>query len=245
MKPLFPSLSTARTIQRDIVKRQDALLEQSRTIAKKASKVSDLDEHAQRLVRLGFTHAHELRERSRIIDDSAKYAADTIHADEAARKYPGFRFVSSKVMNDVCKDYGLVITTVDRYLGRVPDFAAKAIENSGIIKSGFEVICQYSLGGSAYREGFYDTEAEAKNSIRHKYVGLNSPRYSVRPAMSHVLHIAAPSKAVRLNDHEEIVGNRIVKKDPIVMVNVSGGYVVLTAWDEEGRDPRILNPASN
>lgn len=60
------------------------------------------------------------------------------------------------------------------------------------------------------------------------------------------LMIVAPNKHMKAGVNEQKKGNRLVEvQDPIVCLDVEGGYIVLAAWGEEGSDPRILNPLSN
>lgn len=62
------------------------------------------------------------------------------------------------------------------------------------------------------------------------------------------LMIAAPVKEMAIESNEQVVNGDIVAiptLDPIVCLEVKGGYIVLAAWGEEGQDPKVFNAESN
>lgn len=60
------------------------------------------------------------------------------------------------------------------------------------------------------------------------------------------LMIVAPNRHMKAGVNEQKKGRRLVEvQDPIVCLDVEGGYIVLAAWGEEGSDPAILNPLNN
>lgn len=67
------------------------------------------------------------------------------------------------------------------------------------------------------------------------------------------LMIAAPAHQMRMGPNEfrttdgtiEEVKPAVMVFDPIVCLEVKGGYIVLAAWGEEGQDPRVFNSANN
>jgi hypothetical protein len=60
------------------------------------------------------------------------------------------------------------------------------------------------------------------------------------------LMIAAPQKDMRIDFDERVDENgNIVVQDPIVCLQVNGGYIVLAAWGEEGQDPQVFNVTNN
>lgn len=63
------------------------------------------------------------------------------------------------------------------------------------------------------------------------------------------LMIAAPAHQMRMHQNEVRTAQGTIAEvrtlDPIVCLEVKGGYIVLAAWGEEGQDPRVFNSANN
>ena len=240
MNTLLDRYASAKRIQRTIRDRQDALVREARSIIDDVGAVAT-DEHADRLRRLGFAGSNAVREQDRLRSNAEKMRTDMERQEEYAMKYPGFRFVAEAVMKAVCAKYKLVIGGVDRYLGDVPEWAAKVVERSGIPTHAYNVYNVYSVGFfMEAKVNSFLTFSEAEK-YRERYTNVS--HFKVRHEPN--LLIAAPKRLMRIKANEEVRGHRIVRRDPIVMVEVPGGYIVLAAWDEEGRDPRILNAGNN
>lgn len=238
---LLNKFASAKTIQTDLVKRQEAVIAEAQSILKEAEAAAT-DKHSERLLALGFTKSIEARQALERKKKASKVMEVVKANEDVALKYPGFRFVSKNVMNEVCKDYGLVIGGVERYTGKVPDWVPLAIERSGIIKM-VDVFYEFYASGRVYIKRIIKTDED-----RVQYQGMVKADPSCRRIVNgpnHELLIAAPKSMMLIGKDEKVEGYRIVKKDPIVMIEVTGGYVVLAAWDEEGRDPRIINTSNN
>lgn len=232
MKNPLNAFAGARTIQRRILSKQDELVREARALAN--ADTSRHDAHLERLRSLGFTNVEEVRRESNALTRKNLVRQTLEQQEEYALKYPGFRFVATAVMEEVCAQYGLVIGAVDRYLGQVPEWAAKVISESGV------------MGDLVWRVWYRSSllhQYESQEEIPARY--LKDPDLTIRGEHRHALLIAAPRRNMLVRANEEVRNHRIVRKDPIVMIAVPGGYIVLAAWDEEGRDPRILNPANN
>lgn len=245
MLSVLNRFASAKTIQKELVARQKAVLQEARALVAQPAEAPD---QAERLLKLGFTQANVVREADQdkrgILEMRIRMQADM------ALRYPGFRFVESEVMHAVCEKYKLVIGGVDRYLGDVPEFALRTIEGCGLLSPRYWVM-QNALKNwfpTQVRVKSYLNEEDAKaaaNKHNARIANTWEDSQSVQIAPEHLLLIAAPQKLMRLNRNEEVRGNRIVRRDPIVMIEMPEGYLVITAWDEEGRDPRILNASNN
>lgn len=238
----FARFATAKTIQRSLVRKQEALIAEAKDIIRQAEQ-AETDEHAQLVEKLGFVSSVEVRKRKEKEEEARKRMAAVKANEEVAMKYPGFRFVSKKVMEDVCKDYGLVLGGIDRYTGTVPKWAAKAIAESGIMKEAEVLMGRTLVRGEHYVHHVFNGEPNDAY-YRHEFA-RNPHTFWIEKRMMPELLIAAPKKMMLLRAGEEVRGYQIVKRDPIVCFAVSGGYVVIAAWDEEGRDPRIINTQNN
>jgi hypothetical protein len=239
---------TAEMIQREIVEKQDALLSDALSIIQKAA-AKDASAKASRLKALGFTSTKEVASAEELekVEKAAKVVSDA--DQEAATKYPGFKFISKDVMTEVCAKYGLVLGGVDRYKGEVPDWALAAIERSGVVKKAFEgqrLSTRLGMVGDALKSFSVWVDS---HSFVGEPTGWARDHYSkdgYRIVERSNLLIAAPAKEMVVHPYEKVENGRIIQvKDPIVCVEVSGGYVVLAAWGEEGQDPRVFNSNLN
>jgi hypothetical protein len=128
---------------------------------------------------------------------------------------------------------------VDRYKGEVPDWALTAIVNSGIEVNEYSVLVHTSVG--SYTK-VYEHKQAAEDYANECKMGGNWTHVGKRSRFL----IAAPISDMEVRRNERVENGRIVKvEDPIVCVEVSGGYVVLAAWGEEGQDPRVFNSNLN
>lgn len=242
LQRLFPA--SAQTIQNDIRDRQNALVREARALL--AAPEAEENVRVERLQRLGFTGVPEVTaENNRTLRKAQ--LTERLEKEEAyAMQYPGFRFVSADVMNDVCTKYGLVIGEVYRFTGEVPSWALDVIERSGLVQSGFIVYYRDWMRAINRRVSWHQSKEQAEEKLKELATNRLVPEVlHIGAAPKNELLIAAPKKMMRVNADEEVRNHRIVKRDPIVMIEVPGGFVVLAAWDEEGRDPRILNASNN
>lgn len=254
---------TAKEVQQEILTAQQALVREARELLQHADARV---EHAERLQRIGFSRSED----AQVLEDirSARQLNDL--RERYALKYPGKTFIPKSSMDQVCKRYGLVVAGIDRYTGKVPKWAAKTIEenmylahaavvetdwrgrpvpikNAKGLHVGDKVLCngrEYSVtrvDGRSFAIGRRDESPEA--FIRR----LGRPDIHYRILQSEVrLVIAAPAEEMHLDWNEQLAGNRIVLvEDPIVSLEVDGGYIVLAAWGEEGQDPQVFNAADN
>lgn len=172
------------------------------------------------------------------------HARVTNAEQEAATKYPGFKFIATDVMQEVCKKYGLIVGGVDRYKGEVPEWVLGVIERSGVPTKSYQLGVVYN--GSGYVEyGRYASMQMAQDAAK----GLDESadgKYMTHISSHSSLLIAAPAKEMEVNRWERVKNGRIVEvKDPIVCIEVTGGYCVIAAWGEEGQDPRVFNANVN
>lgn len=174
---------------------------------------------AKRLAAQGFGSnveviEHEELERNK--KEALKNANYILHYNQ---KYPVNKFLVEKDVERICKKYNLVLGKIEQYKGFVPDKNLKEIESFRIHDED--------------RVGFSHTG---------RFTGKNED--GRRMVSGNTLHIVAPLKDMDLKSWE-LEGYKLVKKsppDPVVLFEVKGGYLILTAWGDEASDPIIQNP---
>lgn len=246
---------SAKEIQTNLKNAQVAMFERADLVVKNSTKEI---ERSRKLKSIGFDQAVGADFENRIARDIQVVTSNSLYQ----KMYPGFRFIPNHVMTDVCNEYGLVVGPVDRYRGQVPDWALDHLDrNKHLFKQKREVTVSYeelSVGDN------YETDDEWNNiyvsSRNDKFtnvvlsnfysgdkrsVGMNNKAKVTVYMKPPKLVIAAPIDMMDTSGMRLDGVNLVENLDPIVCLQFKEGYVVLAAWDEEGKDPRILNSELN
>lgn len=153
-------------------------------------------------------------------------------------EYPGYKFIPTKVFDDVCERYNLYTSTPERYIKEVPDKNLEEIDNF-IGKYG-TVWLKYSRWRGSGRQTL---EQESKEEIFLSEFEMANAHTSYRIKNSAKIDITAPLGHFNL-DKSEISG-RVIRdmkvKDPIVSRTVEGGRIIISVWDKEADIPEIKN----
>jgi hypothetical protein len=247
--PGMPAL-TAEAIQRELVDAEDRLMAEVNEILNAPAFV---DAKAQRLQHLGFNQSSDTRRYQEAEAARQRAEQQGAHRRAAEARYPALKFIGEAAMDHICRKYRLLIGSVDRYTGTVPEWALPQIER---VKT---IVTHY--GGQARRVnrsegllyGSYPSHAKPHASLERDwgfYDGLHTEdkelaeAHGMKPVHPTLL-IAAPIHLMR-HEKREVRGFKIIPvQDPIVCFYTEGGYMVLAAWGEEGRDPEVFNAENN
>ncbi len=218
---------TAEMIKRDFDRASDVIVE--------TLKHTSHDEHsrmrkkAARLKSLGFSKTSEVREYN-IMEDALK----------SIREFSPYRFITEEAVESICKKYGLLFGSSSRYLGEIPEKNLIEIEK-------FESYQEQKDKKYPKPRDHRSWHEEIHNVPR----GVWAPRFEtdgfltrLREVMAPKYHIAAPVNMMEHTADELKEGYKIVD-DPIVFKSVPGGYLIITAWGSEAKDPVIFNPSRN
>lgn len=252
---------TAKEIQLEVLTAQQALIAEAERIV---SGKDDNERHVSELEALGFTGSSSALTakmvKSKELDELVKWYGF---------EYPGLKFIPSEAMVNVCQKYGLAIGHVSRYMGEVPPWALKQIAANKHHIGTTEIFDE-----EKYQRAFDTEHSRLQKSGANGYLyhatnnwargygngngcmgwsGGPSPNaYPREHGMKTApdLQIAAPRSEMRLSRNERVnEDGQIVEvpmnMDPIVCIEVKGGYIVLAAWGEEGQDPQVFNAPSN
>ena len=178
---------------------------------------------------------------------------------ECALKFPGLKFIDFDTMVAVMKKYKIYAGDISLYNKEVPQHAIESIE---------KVYDKYVKPSERATYLVIDTRYRADIDFNSKPVNFgNCKNY---PLKSSDLKIVAPIghfkltvdttigrlPVYKISDNNFIVpqSSKTLKKwivenipsdDPILILGVRGGFVILDAWDEEAKIPEIYNPKMN
>ena len=217
---------TAKEIQKELTSRQDALVEDA---VSKFERISEEPDRLECLKSLGFSMSaqkaeHEMWLAESMLSFEKKYRSE----------YSGLKFISEAAMGYICRKYSLTIGPVARFTGEVPMWALQQIKKNQKLFRQTKMEPRFVSGRWVYDDGtFVQDEGNKRPSDKFR----------------NNLMIAAPKEQMFVNWFEDRdASGRIGLRtdlDPIVSLQVEGGYIVLAAWDEEGQDPRVFNAENN
>jgi len=236
-------------------------------------KDEDLRKKADRLRKLGFNATKEVSRdsKNRHLEEIETYKLnEKRNLVEAinyfSMKYPHYKFITEDSVKKLCKKYNLVYSTVDRYIGNVPDVNLEHIEKFKVDENDacYEDKGVGYLPGSEimlnipFQSGTFTKQYISKSS--YNGITLNG-RYEFDDNLSYmryyrykksILVIAAPLKDFRLDSAEVKnfkINPKIEIKDPIVLQPVCHNgkkyYLIVTAWGDEAKDELVLNERMN
>lgn len=228
------NMITAKEIQKELMSRQDALVEDA---VSKSERIFEESDRLECLKSLGFSISAQK------VELEMKLAESVLSFEKKYRfEYPGLKFISEAAMRVICRKYSLTIGPVARFTGEVPMWALQQIKKNQKLFRQTKMEPRFISGGSiismtgywVYDDGtFVQDEGNKRPSDKFR----------------NNLMIAAPNEQMFVNWFEDRdasgrIGLR-TNLDPIVSLQVEGGYIVLAAWDEEGKDPRVFNAENN
>lgn len=226
----------------------------------------ELLDKCERLTKLGFTNTKEVLEARKEItrlEDLKKENLKKERLFEAINyfsvKYPTYKFITEDSVKKICEKYTLFYSTIDNYIGTVPDKNLKHIEDFKISNEDRCCTKKSLIRGRedycSYRE--YELSNKKPEDINSGiingwvYHGLPSSTSTINICK---LEIVAPEKDF---DTKNLVrkgewrfGQKEVEiPDPIVLQPVlyhnEKYYLIITAWGEEASDSMVVNHLNN
>jgi hypothetical protein len=146
-------------------------------------------------------------------------------------RYPQYKFISEKQVENICKKYNLVLTTVDRYTGTVPHSKVAEIAS-------FKLRTEDLRNRSINEWGMI-----SHDEVSPFHLSTGEPAFSGHSEF----WICAPITDV---DTEGLtaVGHNISEvrtDDPVVLQPVEGGFIIVAAWGPEASDENVVNEKMN
>ena len=247
-------------IHEDFNTEVDKLLKSAKIKLDETPNNPSLIEKANRLRGLGFSATKEVEisseEEARIneLKKENKEKDSIIRAIKYfSGKYPLYKFITEDSVKKICEKYNLVYSTVDRYIGAVPDKNLNDIENFNVSDSDCcaEEYTRYSsIYGSTDTNRIYSGFSEGReDKLRYSNIYTSVGVREVYRKCA--LEIAAPIKDFNLDASEvkDFKISDVVIPDPVVLqpVHFEGKkhYLIVTAWGLESEDNLVMNPINN
>lgn len=237
--------TTEQQLNADVNSVQELLLLEAKRILAKTyteDEIKTLDE----LKSLGFKNTQE----QKAYEDWKRAQKVT----EYSKAYPMNKFITEGAVKDICEKYGLLLANVGDYQSDIPMDNQKAIVNFKVKKEDVDNILAFTW---PMFPDFLETERigmmisrPRRNALDSFYfLGTDPINEPVKPKKTEWvkaknLKVIAPPSKLNLAG-KEIVGHCLIDKDPIVLQPVKDGYLIVTAWGFEAKDPEVQNPRHN
>jgi hypothetical protein len=245
----------------------DKLLASAKVLKSLETTKQDLIDKCKRLRALGFTNTKEVKEAELEIERLSNLEMENLQKEKLIRainhfsfKYPNYKFITEESVKKICAKYNLIYSTIDRYIGTVPDknlkhmedFRIEEVDECWISQSWSQI---YSMLGSfGHREKFCDIhkikerKEDQEKLQQHPMSQQSIERYFNRKCP---LEIAAPLSDFNTEGLEvkDFKLSKIEIPDPIVLKPVifegQKHYLIVTAWGLEASDQDVINEKMN
>lgn len=179
-------------------------------------------EKTKKLIDAGFIQAKQTKRHKEYIESQVKTAKIYL------QKYPLYKFIRNEDVLEICSKYNLVIAELSDYKGFVPDSNLDEILNFKIKNEDKNEI----FNSDIYSFCAFDEDEE--------YV-YKEPEKEYRKMI-----ICAPAKDIDINS-KTFESSKLLSRiqDPVVLMPVNGGFLIVTAWGDESCDPLIFNGVKN
>ncbi|HTI12486.1 MAG TPA: hypothetical protein VL832_28130 [Puia sp.] len=229
LKRAIAPRSVIREIHQEFDTASEKLLREAKDILARPNGLS----MANRLRGLGFGKSEGVA----AVQNDAKIVESAALAEKYAARYPGYKFITLAQVEKICAKYNLVCGQSEDYKGDIPEKNVREIESFRVDESDIEL-------------SLFDHFTFAIDLTRcmpnFGFEGLPRPQLDVEPAKkpSYKFKICAPEKDFDMAQSKK-QGFFLVPKDPIVLSQVKGGFLVVTKWGLEASDEIVVNQKMN
>lgn len=228
---------------------------------------SENEEKVKLLRKLGFINSIVVtkHDNSGAIRTTAEKRAAVVKKYQQA--YPQYKFIFLDQVETLCQKYSLICAPIKMYKGDVPiknleeieAFSVKDEDSYATDSKGFVDRLQFD-----FNKGHFITKARLRKmrdeengkSLQYatfdQYAVLNRNIFGSYQSYSHHYlevpkFICAPKNEILLGPNDTIEGVFAGKKlkDPIVLHYVDDGFLVVSKWGIEGKDPILTNEKMN
>jgi hypothetical protein len=208
----------------------------------------DLDQRVSKLSELsslGFTNTKGKEETERDVENVIEAKMLTKAIEYFSFTYPQYKFITEDSVKKICKKYSLIYASVGRYIGEVPDYNIKQMQEFKVKDEDKVYVLRQWIRQMGQAETFMSHDG---------YLNFNKTPDSNRigDAVSAAkFQIAAPisdfnTVGMRVSDFKLEADAPL---DPIVlqpvMYKMQQYYLIVTAWGPEASDPLVVNQKMN
>jgi len=228
-----------KEIHREFFTSSDTLLKEAYKIINKGESIEV--KKGARLSALGFSNTAQAQDSAETMKEVVRTEKEMQSALYYKSKYPLNKFITTDEVRRICEKYGLACASVERFRGFVPEKNLLEIERFKGVEDVDAVKTVYSIGiHSKYIGEKLNDDGESAG----RYNNLYKSEEIEKP-----LRICAPRKDMDLTNLETEDGYFFETKkdipDPVVIKDVKGGFLIITAWGPEASDPLVVNEINN
>lgn len=244
----------------------DELIKFSKNLNSLDSDKQELLNKRERLVNLGFINSKEVKEadleikRLEYLKEDNESKQDLLEAiNYYSFKYPNYKFITEDSVKKLCEKYNLVYSTINRYIGDIPNKNLSEIENFKLKDEDETFLIRELVSGFTFRDSIVKTiSGKDVNNLKlgeeiFIYYGdgykKSTRRYNNLGKAP--LEIVAPLKDFNLTQAEvkDFKISDIVILDPVVLKPVmyknKKHYLVVSKWGLEASDELVVNHKLN
>lgn len=187
---------------------------------------------------LGFRFTENVLRDNVLIDKISEAKLSEQNLKYYQTYYPNNKFITSKLVETICAKYGLVHGGVEYFIGSIPQKNAKEIINFKMRdEDGYQFPCFWKADSGVKIWGY-------NNWNRDNFVPLYDETIKSVFGGRKRLSICATEKDFDMT-YLKKVGVNLQLKDPIVLQEVTGGYLIISKWGIEASDPLLTNEIDN
>ena len=240
----------------------DRLVNEANSILKEAE--SKDANKVSRLEALGFKQAGQVVELKPLLQKANLSKEQLELLAYYQREYPLNKFITEEQVKTICHKYNLVCGEVNRFKGFVPNKNLNDIEKFKV-----KDVDSIKYFVNSKKGLFYINESDIHpdilnylNSVGDVFCKFSDRSYDnikggnekfgefakCEKVKGNLLKICAPVKDMDISGLELVEGYKLEKKhipDPVVLQPVKGGYLIVTAWGDEGSDELVVNNKMN
>lgn len=251
-----------KQVHKDFYYEVDVLLEKTKNTKSLKSTDDEKMRKGKRLRKLGFKSSKEANELGTVESQNRK--AQEINKDKQelaeainyfTTKY-SYKFITEESVKKICKKYGLVYGSVDRYIGEVPDKNLEQLENFSIDKRDklyyvdIQMLNHYINDAKTYYINFKEYKKHKERSEIYEKIKPTCIE-RIMGLGEVTMEIAASQNDFDMTNME-VNDYKLTQKpipDPVVLQPViykgNKYYLIVTAWGDEATDPSTFNEKNN
>jgi len=260
--------SVVKEIHNSFMSAGEKLLKDAKAIIANAE-IKD-EEKVNRLKKIGFINAGQVRQTEAAMQKKQKAEQDAAIVEMYAVRYPNYKFITEEIVKQICDKYKLIMGAISKYQGFVPEKNLLEIESFRVHdedcnevrpRSYMEDIIirqMMSVQNMQLRSGigginFIEEQrrraylfAQQTSQFPSFVEETPTPKPEAGPTYKREFLICAPQKDMKIESWERVEGNKIVHiPDPVVLHPVKHGYLIVTAWGDEASDELVVNQTHN
>lgn len=198
-----------------------------------------------KLVEKGFTAHPLVKKILHETEVSQKQKQRALTVEEYRIKYPQYKFIFFDQVTDICKKYGLVCGTAERYKGEIPQKNIDEIYNFKVAEN--DVYFTKNISDITWK--MQHNPEYMKYAVKKGTDTFEIPEGPVYfESWNKVpLFICAPASDME-TDQNTTVKNGFLSQsvpDPIVLHFVPEGFLIVSKWGLEGKDAFLTNETMN